>query len=316
VRDGRPIAEGRGVRGALSELRERFRGVVLLAGAARESRFVRSVGRSALDLPVRDGSSILDVWGRSCAALADAMGVPEVSVRVLVSRESRRPTLGASWARVRASVEEDRHALRGTGGVLRDVASDYAPHDQLLVCNANQVVLEPLETLVAALAESRGAVRFLATLEGTPIGIKLFEVRALMGIKAVGYVDLKEQAMPALAKSHEVRVVRRGESHVYPVRSLSDYVHAARYANSRDAMIDETPFAEDWFETFRLVEPGAAVDASARIHDSVVLRGATVGAGAVVVRSVVCEGASVAAGQIVGDRVVPGSPGRAREVGA
>src|SRR5687767_16000899 len=48
--------------------------------------------------------------------------------------------------------------------------------------------------------------------------------------------------------------------------------------------------AEDWSPLFSLVEAGATVDPSARIHDSVVLEGGVVEAGAVLVRSVVCPG--------------------------
>jgi NDP-sugar pyrophosphorylase family protein len=45
--------------------------------------------------------------------------------------------------------------------------------------------------------------------------------------------------------------------------------------------------AEDWKSAFAIVEPGAMVSSSARIHDSVVLAGGVVESGAVVVRSLV-----------------------------
>ena len=65
-----------------------------------------------------------------------------------------------------------------------------------------------------------------------------------------------------------------------------------------------SPFAEDWQPTFSLVEPGAEVDPSARVHDSVVLGGGTVGAGAALVRSVVCPGGVVGRRQMVVGQLV------------
>jgi hypothetical protein len=57
---------------------------------------------------------------------------------------------------------------------------------------------------------------------------------------------------------------------------------------------------------FSLVEGAAAIDPSARVHDSVVLGGATVEAGAVLVRSVVCGGATVRRDTTAVDRFVLG----------
>jgi hypothetical protein len=76
-----------------------------------------------------------------------------------------------------------------------------------------------------------------------------------------------------------------------PIRTLEDYIQALRYHHRRKAgkraSID--PLSEDWNPTFALVETGAQVDPTARVHDSVVLKDAIVEAGAVLVRSVVCS---------------------------
>jgi hypothetical protein len=79
-----------------------------------------------------------------------------------------------------------------------------------------------------------------------------------------------------------------------PLRTTSDYVGALRQwhrgagklPGSRRGQID--PLAEDSSRGFAIVEPGAYVDASAYLHDGVVLRGARVEANAAVVRSLVC----------------------------
>ena len=61
---------------------------------------------------------------------------------------------------------------------------------------------------------------------------------------------------------------------------------------------------DGWRSAFALVEDGARVDSSARLHDAVVLRGGAVGAGAVLVRSVVCDGGIVLRKAVIVDQLV------------
>jgi hypothetical protein len=84
-----------------------------------------------------------------------------------------------------------------------------------------------------------------------------------------------------------VRVVQCRRPTGLPIRLLSDYVAALRALHQPVRGASTDPWAEDWKSTFAIVEPGATVSSSARIHDSVVLAGGIVEAGAVVVRSVV-----------------------------
>jgi hypothetical protein len=98
---------------------------------------------------------------------------------------------------------------------------------------------------------------------------------------------MKEQALPIIASSYDVRVVQCRRPTGLSIRTLSDYIAALRALHQPIRATATDPWAEDWKSTFAIVEPGAAVSPSARIHDSVVLAGASVEAGAVVVRSVV-----------------------------
>ena len=98
-----------------------------------------------------------------------------------------------------------------------------------------------------------------------------------------------------------------------PVRTLDGYIAALqRYhrqlAAERSEEAGVSGAGEDWRSSFELVEDGAAVDASACLHDSVVLAGGRVERGAVVARSVVCPGGLVPRGAVVVDQVV-GGPG-------
>jgi NDP-sugar pyrophosphorylase family protein len=101
-------------------------------------------------------------------------------------------------------------------------------------------------------------------------------------------------------------VVRRRRPTGLPVRSLEGYIQALHVHHRKrlGKLANIDPLAEDWSPSFSLVEPGAIVDPTARIHDSVVLAGGCVEPGAVLVRSVVCPGAIVRRDVTVVDQIV------------
>jgi NDP-sugar pyrophosphorylase family protein len=113
----------------------------------------------------------------------------------------------------------------------------------------------------------------------------------------VGYVDMKEQALPRIARDFSVRAVRCRRPSGMPVRSLESYIRALQQQHMKFAQrgrgAEPDPLAESFTRHFSIIEPGAEVHPTAYAHDSVVLSGARVEAGATLVRSVVCEGAVV-----------------------
>jgi NDP-sugar pyrophosphorylase family protein len=129
---------------------------------------------------------------------------------------------------------------------------------------------------------------------------------------------MKEQALPLIATQFEVRVVRRRRPTGLPIRSLEAYIQALHYYHRRRGgkPVNTDPLAEDWTPSFSLVEPGATVDSSARIHDSVVLSGGCVEPGAVLVRSIVCPGAIVRRDRTAVDQIIGVETLRRKAVGS
>ncbi len=281
---------------------------MLLGGAIRTTDLSRGLDRPLVDLPVEAGVSVLDLWRREAAGLRTCIGAESIAARLLVDASSPLPREAppANGSGVRLTVERDRWDFRGTGGVLRDACADYPDDSFVLVANANQVLVEPLAAKACALAGAGGDIALMAHDDGSPVGLMLVRVGAARAIRAVGYVDFKEQALPQLASGFDVRVVHRPHPSAVPVRTLDAYLRALRgYHRVRAGLLPfEGPFAEDWTRTFGVVETGAAVGAGAQVHDSVILAGGRVGAGAVVVRSVVCGDGVVSAGGIAADRLV------------
>ena len=284
----------------------RLRAIVLLGGSVRASALVSAAGRSVLDLPLDEKGTILNHWLRHADDIARWAALERLPVRVMVNQTAMEPRSAEVHHYGTFRVERDLSDYRGTGGVLHDVAADYDDDDLILVANAAQVLLDPLPALAAALHRKGGDVAVVSHDDGTPSGMLLLACKALRPIAQFGFVDLKEQALPLIATKYDVRVVHRARPTGLPIRSLSDYIQALRLhhlrKSGRPAPLD--PLAEDWSPTFSLIEQGAGVDASARVHDSVVLHGARVDAGAVVVRSVVCGGAVVVRDRTAVDQLV------------
>lgn len=288
---------------------------MLLAGSVRPGQLSKGVDRSSLDLPVEDGKSVLATWHGSAEAMAEAMGLASLPVRVVIDRTGKEPALPPAGARASIGIEREPAEFRGTGGLLRDLAGTYAPDDLLLVGNGAQVLVEPLHVLAADLLAAGGSVAIIAHHDGTPSGLFLVRCSVFASVGGIGFLDFKEQLLPRLAaQGHEVRVVYRDYATGFPVRTLDGYLAGLRGVHRRSKGLPSKPdpFAEDWQPSFAVVEQGAKVDPTAVIHDSVVLSGGVVERNAVVVRALVCPGGVVRAGRTVADQIVaPERAGRA-----
>jgi hypothetical protein len=291
----------------------RLRALVLLGGAVRPSPLAQTTARSVLDLPIDETGTVLSHWIANAAELAKSIGLEKLPVRVMVNATTPEPA-SADKHYGAFRVERDGSDFRGTGGVLRDLATDYGDDDLILVANAAQILLDPLPTIVAAMTRKAGDVSVISHEDGTPSGLMLVTCKTLRSIADTGYVDMKEQALPQIALNYDVRVVRRRRPTGLPIRTLEDFVQALRLHHRRrqGKPFIADPLAEDWSPAFALVEPGAQVDPSARVHDSIVLTGGVVEAGAVLVRSVVCAGEVVRRDKTIVDQFVCNDDARGR----
>lgn len=281
----------------------RLRAVVLLAGSVRANHLRKATERRALQMPVAQGQTVFDCWREQLTTMAERLGVSALPVRVMVDQASRVNAESRSHGPIELTVEADPLDLRGTGGLLSDIARAYGDDDLLLVGHASQLLFEPLAALTAAIASSSRDVSMICGQDGTPSGLMLIRCGCLRGINPVGYIDLNEQAMPAIAGDHDVRIVRYARPVTRSLRTLRGYTHALRRFHCEHHAAGGTA-PEDWESAFSLVEPGADVHESAVLHDSVVLAGGRVEAGAVVVRSVVCAGGVAPSGGVTSDTVV------------
>ncbi|MBN4061117.1 hypothetical protein JYU15_01645 [bacterium AH-315-I18] len=280
------------------DILSRITEVVLLAGTVHPTSLHQQIGRSALDLPVDESRSILNHWQDHITHLAGRLQRDFLNTRIMIDWTATAPITAWSESQAAVSIERDPLELRGTGGVLHDLAKRHDDQDYLLVISANQLLFEPLDQLVVDMASLGGDVQLVSYEDGTPGGMTLCRCGALRDIAPIGFVDLKEQALPVIARSHQTMVLRKLTTDVQPIRKLSDYLQGLRRMHG----FDDTDLAGQ--PGFRLVEAGAIVDPQASVCDAVVLRGAKIDKGAVVARSLVLTGGHVKAGQVVVDQLV------------
>ncbi len=288
-----------------------LRAAILLAGRVGRNSFADRLNRSVLDLPIFEGRTLMDRWVEHFDALAHALDLPAVRVRLAVDRNGTGPRFRAHPGTERVSIEvvPDAEEYRGTAGVVRDVTRDFGEDDLVLVAAANQVLCDPLHEVVEAMGPRCEGVSVAPYAGGEFAAAFLLRCGRFRGVPDVGFVDLKEQAIPSVLGRNRVFVTRLAAGATHPVRTLGEYVHMLRAVHSSERRTEGTrpqpdPYAEAWRPAFALVERGAYVEPGAVLHDAVVLAGGRVEAGAVVARSVVAASALVRRGRRVVDTVV------------
>ncbi len=283
-----------------------LRSVYLLGGSVRRSPLTAALGRSAIDLPIDPDRSVLGAWQSHVGDLAQRNGSDSLALRVILDRTAPEPAPRQSPFGVELSIERDPIEFRGTAGVLKDVTSELSDDELILVGNASQLLLRPLATLVDALADEAADFVALSHADGTPSGLMLLRRACLTLIPDIGFIDMKEQAIPMIAKDFTVRIIEHPERTGVPMRTCAEYVSALQFYHRRNvgSAAENDPFAEEWRSSFAIVEKGAEVGQDVVIHDSVVLAGARVEEQAFLVRSIVGSMGTIRGHQTVVNQVV------------
>jgi NDP-sugar pyrophosphorylase family protein len=292
-----------------------LRAFVLLDGSIRPTPFRSAIKRSLLDLPIAEGQRLLLCWQQQVAGLATSYGLDQLPLRVQVNHDSLLPAAARPIDGCGVSIERDQNAYRGTGGTLHDIAEDYDDNDLLLVANGGQVLTRSLVDLTHQLHELEADVSFVAHEDGTPSGLMMVRCKTLRAIASKGYVDMKEQALPAIARRFRVAHLDQRRATGLPLHTFKDYLAAVRWWHRHgrseatlgaDAIHSAQARVWEMQASFNIVESGATVAPGAYLHDSVVLRGSIVGAGAVVARSVLCAGSLLEENETAVDELLTG----------
>ena len=279
--------------------------VIMLAGALQPCPLQQQLSIPLLCLPIGRRGSLLDAWlatiGRSgkCRRVEIVVST-EDDVQALKGLAANRVRTGSPPPTIAVTVE--RASWRGSAGLLRDVVGSIGDNEIVVAVEAHCLPPPSLEPLLHAL---NGEVQAVvgAGADDEPAGVYAFRHAALNSVRPIGYVDLKEQLLPALySQGTPVRLVRIC-GHVIRLRDQIGYLDAVSASlNGRGpaTMVSRRSPESSIAHSARIVsgsivEGGAVIEDQAIIHGSIVLNEAVVESGAIVSRSIVGPGAVVPA---------------------
>lgn len=300
--------------------------VVMLSGGPRPSALASASGRPALDLPLCETGTLLDMWLERFEQLARTKNEP-IEVRIVHDERTPAPTSPEKLiGLLRVSINKENGDFRGPAGLLRDTAEDVAADETVLLVEAARYPACDLAALAEAhLRHQDGGptVTVAVNPDGSPAGVYAVDRSALDRVPEKGFLDLKEQFLSGMiAEGMGVWAQDVEAPGCFPIRDLAQLLLGARSRAEADNIMHDKALeggdrgslieligprggaAVRNRERFRLLQPGAVVAGSAAIVDAIVMDGAEVGEGAVVVRSLVCPGARVEPGQEVVDQVI------------
>jgi len=277
---------------------------LLLAGSLRTARaapLATALGIPTAALPIDNRACVLSWW--LCELLQRGLA-DHVSVAIAddADRIFYERIAAECGCEQKFSVWVDRAPHRGAGGTVRDYCDDQREgvlERGILVVECSTFGAFDLEHFFAAIDPASEAT-VLATAAGQPCGVMHLTAKAVSRIPTIGYFDLKEQLLPALAAQGAIVPAIQTSIAPYRISDLRSYLALVAGLGQGGAS---------------LVAESSDIDANAKVASDVLVgRSVQVHAGAVVVGSVVMPGAIVGRDAIVARSVVP--PGSRVPAGA
>lgn len=177
--------------------------VIFLAGGLLPSPLELLLGHGALDIKARDGRTLLRRW-------LDLLGAhpPQARpARCIVACSTSMPRAAVAEARrgeIPVEIARDLTDSRGPAGALRDLSEHFPARATLLVIEASRWPACDLATLVREHHRRSAAVTVGRNPDGTPAGVYAIRRHALDLVPTLGYMDLKEQWLPAVVRQEEI----------------------------------------------------------------------------------------------------------------
>lgn len=283
----------------------RVAGAFILSGGLKSPDLVNRFGLPIPCLPQDSNRYAIDVWGEAFVTL----GLDPDAVFVMTDEAG-----SVLWARADRSPKliRDKAPYRGPAGVLHDACAQIAPEGPCLVIEHSRMLSSPglLKGFVGAHAAGGNAITVATNPDGTFSGVLIAEPEVIDIIPGIGFMDTKEQWLPAAhANGFPVSRAPLG-GWCYQIRSRSAYLDAMKQMGAFGNPLEQgiTGRSADGIGGSRyggaLIATGAQVSPSASIAHSVVCGGAEIGERAVVVRSIIGPGARVANDATVIDSTV------------
>ncbi len=278
--------------------------VLLLCGGLSRPPLATSLGAPLLVLPQTPEKNVLGCW---IDAFTRA-GLPIDRCRLLTNTGDCPDPLD------RAGIEAlpDTGPYRGPAGVVRDALDRLEPEGCCLIVESSRLLSEPgaLAGLLEACRAREKTVTVATNPDGSFSGIIAADAGAIRLIPGIGFIDIKEQWLPAASREGFEIIPHTLDAPCYSIRTARSYLEALRRMGRFEGPTShrlvgrgiKTMFGEPYGGS--LIAESADIAPDAVVSCSAVGDGVTIESGAVVVRSVVGPGARVKKGDLIIDTVV------------
>lgn len=279
---------------------------MILCGGLKPPPLAEEAGIPLLKLPHDPDRSIFELWLAAFAAL----GIPPEKCCLLVDPDHAH-CLPRDEQPVRPVI--DVASYRGPAGVLRDAIDAVRPGRPTLIIESSRLPESPeiLADLVRAHADRDDSVTVATNPDGSFAGVFAADPAAIELIPMIGFMDIKEQWLPAAAKNG-FRIRSHPLKRWCPaIRTRTAYLEALRRLGRFDSGENPrvlgggktSPFGVEYGSS--MISRSADVSPDSVAAQSVICDRARVEAGAVVVRSIIGPGARVPEHAVIVDTVLP-----------
>ncbi len=278
--------------------------VLLLCGGLSHPPLATALNAPLLTLPQTPNRNVLGCW---IEAFTHA-GLDIGRCRLLTNTD------GSPGTMLSPDIEtlRDTGPYRGPAGVVRDAVDHLGAQGCCLIIESSRMLSEPtaLAGFVDACRKRKGVITVATNPDGSFSGMIAADTEAIRLIPGIGFIDIKEQWLPAASREgFEVRP-HALDAPSYSIRTSKSYLEALRRLgwfdqSSGTLVIGRGPqsiFGEPYGGS--LIAESAEIAPDAVVSCSAVADGAVVESGAIVVRSIVGPRARIKKNELIIDTVV------------
>lgn len=243
----------------ISSPTKNLRALCLLPGTIRNHILPKQLNRPVSQLPMPDGRSIYDHWRIQWNKLLVEF---EMDIDLPMFCEASNSSEYARSA-----------SLRGTAGILHDIAREFHDDDIILVASEDEVLFHDLSSILIRMAEFEADICLAENTNNSPTDLMLIRCSTLRNVSSVGFCDLKEQLLPSLVEKFRVSVCRFSSDVSYAVTSPDEYMKAlfAWQQKCSQSTYMRPPFNERWQHPFNYIEPNYSILHSGNAINSIIL---------------------------------------------
>ena len=270
---------------------------IILAGSEFEAPVEKLAERSMLVLPIRDGLTLIDLWGE---LIFDAMSVGR-RISLLFNSLSGFQVMECLSGDSRFERHVDPRSNRGTAGVIADhwkeLPAENRDVDYIVVIDRSTCPPHTLERFSVAISSGADVVIGVSELDRLA-GIIAIKPVILDFVPEIGYFDLKEQAFQAAFNAGLKVIAASLIPRALRLNTIKGWIDSVRFHAFHSSDEDSRRIIRG-----SCIDPDADVR-NAAIIDSVVMKDVLIHDDVVVARSIICEGVEIPAGARVVDSVV------------